>query len=294
MRISLVSTRISHSARHTGTRAVAMTALLKVSGRSDAENDEDEAEDIRTRVEDLIAKWEKSIKLELQQRSTEYGVLLRDEWKELRGEIVKPVPWGEEDEEDEEEEDNMLGGDDDEDDDDDGQKDDGDILGGLFDDDTPSTNNGSISSNTENNDILGDLFGGGGGGDDADEDDDSGNEEILEAMDEDDIRIVLKMRRNEGQSGVSDVVFESVNSGDDDVENFVLSAATPRYVKLEWKNLSGNVLKANGALKVTQQVRLTNTMVGKKKVMMKLKITYDKAGESQTKLLSLGKFPDGM
>ena len=70
MRISLVSTRISHSARHTGTRAVAMTALLKVSGRSDAENDEDEAEDIRTRVEDLIAKWEKSIKLELQQRST--------------------------------------------------------------------------------------------------------------------------------------------------------------------------------------------------------------------------------
>ena len=294
MRISLVSTRISHSARHTGTRAVAMTALLKVSGRSDAENDEDEAEDIRTRVEDLIAKWEKSIKLELQQRSTEYGVLLRDEWKELRGEIVKPVPWGEEDEEDEEEEDNMLGGDDDEDDDDDGQKDDGDILGGLFDDDTPSTNNGSISSNTENNDILGDLFGGGGGGDDADEDDDSGNEEILEAMDEDDIRIVLQMRRNEGQSGVSDVVFESVNSGDDDVENFVLSAATPRYVKLEWKNLSGNVLKANGALKVTQQVRLTNTMVGKKKVMMKLKITYDKAGESQTKLLSLGKFPDGM
>jgi hypothetical protein len=52
------------------TRAVAMTALLKISGRSDIEKDEDEAEEIRTRVEDLIAKWEKSIKLELQQRST--------------------------------------------------------------------------------------------------------------------------------------------------------------------------------------------------------------------------------
>ena len=45
------------------TRAVAMTALLKISGRSDIEKDEDEAEEIRTRVEDLIAKWEKSIKL---------------------------------------------------------------------------------------------------------------------------------------------------------------------------------------------------------------------------------------
>jgi len=278
------------------TRAVAMTALLKISGRSD-DKDEDEAEEIRDRVERLIAKWEKSIKLELQQRSTEYGVLLREEWSELRGEIVRPVPWGEEEDEDEDE-DNMLGGDDDDDDDndDDGseQKDDGDILDNLFDDTTPTTTNNDSTATTGSggDNLLDDLFGGGDGGDD---DDGSGNEEILEAMNEDGIRIVLKMRRSEDEDGVTDVVFESVNNGDDDVVNFVLSAATPRYVKLEWKNLSGNVLKANGALQVTQQVRLTNTMSGKKKVMMKLKITYNRRGsEPQTKLLSLGGFPEGM
>ncbi len=57
---------------------------------------------------------------------------------------------------------------------------------------------------------------------------------------------------------------------------------------------SGSTLEANGMGKVTQQIRLVNTLQGQKPLMMKLKITFNKSGEPITEQSTISSFPDNM
>ena len=116
----------------------------------------------------------------------------------------------------------------------------------------------------------------------------------LVAFDKDGITTTLSFTKTD-TPGETDVMFTSKNSNSYDVTNFVVHAAFPKFIKHEWKSTSGNLLEANGGRTVTQGLKLINTMVGRKRVLMKLKIEYSgKNGEPTTRMAKVGGFPKEM
>ena len=54
--------------------------------------------------------------------------------------------------------------------------------------------------------------------------------------------------------------------------------AVPKYITMEMLPPSGTTVPCNGGGNVSQVVKVTNTQMGTKKLMMKLKISYTCAG----------------
>lgn len=57
---------------------------------------------------------------------------------------------------------------------------------------------------------------------------------------------------------------------------------------------SSSIIEANGMGKVTQQIRLVNSLQGQKPIMLKLKITFNKSNESITEQATVSSFPTNM
>jgi AP-1 complex subunit gamma-1 len=69
------------------------------------------------------------------------------------------------------------------------------------------------------------------------------------------------------------------NASPNEVTNFEMKVAVPKFITLKLDPPSGNVLHANNGNQVTQVVTLTNSMHGQKPVMVKLKIDYNQGGQ---------------
>lgn len=65
------------------TKGLILNALMKLSVRFTSS---------RKAISDLITPFQTSISLELQQRSSEYSILLSSQWDSLRGEIMGKMP----------------------------------------------------------------------------------------------------------------------------------------------------------------------------------------------------------
>lgn len=299
-------------------KAMAVTALGKLSVRMTSD-------DALERAKKLVGTYKRSMRLELQQRSTEFSVLLDDDWQDLRSELLKAMPVFMEKDEDEDEgfdEDDDTNGNvpamkKNESDNDSTGAGDGDLLGDLFNGGDAKDDSGSTPQRKQSEDLLSDLFSGetSTASKDAEPDTDaSGGNDVMGdlfsssttpaapvseyppivAFDQDGIHLSLSLTKTE-TDGVTDVMFTSVNRNAYDITNYVVHAAFPKYIKYQWKSTSGNHLPSNGGGSVTQGLRLTNTMAGRKPILMKLKIDFvDGTGASTSRMTKVGGFPKGI
>jgi len=291
-------------------KAMALTALAKLSCSCSAPGS-------MRRIAKLAGSYRFSMRLELQQRSTEYSTLFKEEWSDLRPIVLKPQmkPIAEHSTKSNDMDDDMGRDDDDEDDtevdvEDAPAADEGDSgLLGLSDDE-PS-GGGDAAPPAAGDDLLSDLFGsspspppatGGGIGDSGGDmmGDLFGQSEpapagypSITAFEADGITLTLSFLKT-GDPALTNVTFTSENSSQYDVTQYKVNAATPKYISLKWQGLSGNVLAANRGGTVTQSLELRNNLVGQKTVKMKLKIEYVVNGAAVVKMASVGNFPQGM
>jgi AP-1 complex subunit gamma-1 len=78
-----------------------------------------------------------------------------------------------------------------------------------------------------------------------------------------------------------------------DMTGLVFQAAVPKYLTMSMEPPSSTTIKCNGGNSVTQSIKITNSMVGTKKVMMKLKISYMVNGQKVEAQATANQFPAG-
>ncbi|KAG0565630.1 hypothetical protein KC19_7G002600 [Ceratodon purpureus] len=76
--------------------------------------------------------------------------------------------------------------------------------------------------------------------------------------------------------------------------DFVFQAAVPKFMQLQLEPATSGSLSANSSNSVTQVIRLTNNMHGKKALVMKLKVSYKANGQSVLEQGQVNNFPSGL
>jgi len=66
------------------------------------------------------------------------------------------------------------------------------------------------------------------------------------------------------------------------LNGFVLQAAVPKYLKIQMQPASGNVIPPNNQGKITQIVRIANSLQGQKPVVLRIKIDFNVNGNPVT------------
>merc|ERR1712232_377050 len=86
------------------------------------------------------------------------------------------------------------------------------------------------------------------------------------------------------------------NTSDAPFYNFSLQCAVPKYVKMELKPSSSTtipVTEGSNLEPVTQIINVTNMMLGKKKLMLKLKVGFTSRGTKIEHITTCSDFPMG-
>jgi len=89
----------------------------------------------------------------------------------------------------------------------------------------------------------------------------------------------------------------STNSSGANVSNFLIAAAVPKYlseVPLQWGVASGTALAPFGGNSIVQDLTLVNSMHGKRKILMRMKIDFQSNGAQKTELVKVDNFPDNL
>jgi len=90
------------------------------------------------------------------------------------------------------------------------------------------------------------------------------------------------------------ITVSATNSTPTPMTNFSLLAAVPRYIELTVRSPSGKVVPPNTSSKVTQEIRLENTMQGQKPLMLKIKVEYNIGGTDVSDAATIQNFPAGL
>jgi len=93
---------------------------------------------------------------------------------------------------------------------------------------------------------------------------------------------------------ISVIMVSATNSTPTPMTNFSLLAAVPRYLQLTVRSPSGNVVPPNASSKVTQEIRIENTLHGQKPVMLKIKVEYNIGGTDVVDDATIQNFPAGI
>uniref|UniRef100_A0A383VEJ1 AP-1 complex subunit gamma n=1 Tax=Tetradesmus obliquus TaxID=3088 RepID=A0A383VEJ1_TETOB len=96
-----------------------------------------------------------------------------------------------------------------------------------------------------------------------------------------------------GQPGAVDIIASYSNAGLDDVADFNLQAAVPKYMQLRLEPASSTLLPALGG-SASQQLHVVNSMAGQKPLAMRLRVNYTKGGQPVTQQLEVNNFPAGL
>lgn len=170
-----------------------------------------------------------------------------------------------------------------------------DLLGDLF------GGGGGSSTNTveSNNQGIGDLMSGmgdnGGGLDNSDIMSGFGGEIVQQpqyptiiAFQGDGITIKFSFEKEQG-SNQTKITLSSTSTND--VSNFVVHAACPRFLTLQWldKATSTSIAANSGA--ITQNMLITNSQQGAKKILLRLKIDYVSQGVSKSQKCQVDNIP---
>lgn len=73
----------------------------------------------------------------------------------------------------------------------------------------------------------------------------------------------------------------------------VVQAAVPKYVMMEMRPPTGNCVPADQSRNVSQTIRVNNTMLGQKNLMMRMKIQYMHNGAEVLETSQVSSFPSG-
>eukprot|EP00934_Nitzschia_sp_Nitz4_P007380 Nitzschia sp. Nitz4//scaffold29_size155292//94841//97853//NITZ4_002670-RA/size155292-augustus-gene-0.209-mRNA-1//1//CDS//3329546484//7370//frame0 len=95
---------------------------------------------------------------------------------------------------------------------------------------------------------------------------------------------------------VSVLVAKCTNSAPDALYGFNLQCAVPKYITMEMEPPSSTTVPVTGGINgkpVTQKIKVTNTMLGTKNLMLKLKVSFTLQGNKVEHMATCSGFPAG-
>lgn len=94
---------------------------------------------------------------------------------------------------------------------------------------------------------------------------------------------------------VSILMARCINSGPDTMNGFNLQCAVPKYVTMEMEPPSSTTIPITGGMSkpVTQKIKVTNSMLGAKNLMLKLKVSFTLQGVKTEHMATCSGFPAG-
>jgi AP-1 complex subunit gamma-1 len=95
--------------------------------------------------------------------------------------------------------------------------------------------------------------------------------------------------------GTSVLVAKCTNSAPDAIYGFNLQCAVPKYVTMEMEPPSSTTIPVTGnnSKPVTQKIKVTNSMLGTKNLMLKLKVSFTLQGNKTEHMATCSGFPAG-
>jgi AP-1 complex subunit gamma-1 len=95
---------------------------------------------------------------------------------------------------------------------------------------------------------------------------------------------------------VSVLVAKCKNAAPDAVHGFNLQCAVPKYITMEMEPPSSTTIPVTGGTNskpVTQKIKVTNSMLGTKNLMLKLKVSFTLQGNKVEQMVTCSAFPAG-
>jgi AP-1 complex subunit gamma-1 len=97
-----------------------------------------------------------------------------------------------------------------------------------------------------------------------------------------------------GSPHLTTITATFVNAAASPLTGFTFLAAVPKYLKMQLQPASAPVVPAAGASKVTQVIKVANSMQGQKPLMLRIKIEFDRDGVHHTEQGQVDNFPQGV
>ncbi|GAX74371.1 hypothetical protein CEUSTIGMA_g1819.t1, partial [Chlamydomonas eustigma] len=109
------------------------------------------------------------------------------------------------------------------------------------------------------------------------------------------VTVMFSFLKPAGNNALTEITATYVNEGQDQVTDFNLQAAVPKYMQLRLEPATSSVLPAGGSVPVYQKLYINNTMHGQKGLIMRLKLGFmTAAGMRLDEQTEVGNFPPGL
>lgn len=119
--------------------------------------------------------------------------------------------------------------------------------------------------------------------------------EPITAFENEDISILfdfIKPQPHNLQNTIIDITFTNINPNSFEVTNLDMKVSLPKYIKFQLSPASSNLLSKES--KVTQQLKLANSLHGSKPVAIRLRIVYTINGQPKTFEVFVENLPKGL
>jgi AP-1 complex subunit gamma-1 len=112
-------------------------------------------------------------------------------------------------------------------------------------------------------------------------------------FDQDSLRITFDIARTPGVAGGATITATATNAGLEDVADFSLQAAVPKFLSLRLEPASGSSIPSLGGT-VRQTLHVVNGSGGAKPLIMRVRLGYSRdGGPPQSHQLEVANFPPG-
>jgi AP-1 complex subunit gamma-1 len=112
----------------------------------------------------------------------------------------------------------------------------------------------------------------------------------LKVFEKDGLTITMDLAKDRIDPMAMDIKCNFLNYTHKDFEQLVFQAAVPKYVSMEWKPASANIIPANNLGAVTQTIKVRK-IISSKPLMMRLKIKYTVGGRKIVEQAQVSSFP---
>jgi AP-1 complex subunit gamma-1 len=115
----------------------------------------------------------------------------------------------------------------------------------------------------------------------------------ISAFDKDGLNVLIELSKpNPSSPDLSRLLCKFSNTLGAQIDNLQFQAAVPKYLKLEMLPASSSSVPPQSQGRVTQEIKITNSMQGEKNIMLKLKITYSVNGRNVEEMAQVNNFPN--
>jgi len=114
----------------------------------------------------------------------------------------------------------------------------------------------------------------------------------IPAFNKDGVTIVLDVSKQPNAPQVAQITANITNSNPHPLHDLVFQAAVPKYCKLQMNPPSSTTIPPNNSGKVTQQLKVANSLQGQKPIMLKLRVEYKTEDKTIAEMAEVANFPD--